>query len=66
LLTRQFSFNDRDGSAEISSEELREFPSDSKLILYAGRGNGKIVSIRERETSLTGLTITSVPGIIVR
>lgn len=66
LLTKKFSFNDRDQSAEITSGDLRDFPSDSKLILYAGRGNGKIVSIRDRQTSLTGLTITSVPGIIVR
>ena len=66
LLTKQFSFNDWEQSAEIGPEDLKDFPSDSKLILYAGRGNGKIVSIRGRETSLAGLTITSVPGIVVK
>lgn len=66
ILTKQFSFDDRAISGEITAEDLAEFPSDSRLVLYAGRGNGKIVSIRERETSLTGLAITSVPGIVLR
>jgi hypothetical protein len=66
LLTKQFRFSDREQAAEITAEDLKEFPSDAKLILYAGRGNGKIVPIRGRETSLTGLTITSVPGVVLR
>lgn len=66
LLTKQFQFSDRERAAEITAEDLQEFPSDAKLVLYAGRGNGKIVPIRGRETSLAGLTITSVPGIVLR
>lgn len=66
LLTKQFTFTDGEQAAEITAEDLNEFPSDAKLILYAGRGNGKIVPIRGRETSLAGLTITSVPGIVLR
>jgi hypothetical protein len=66
ILTKQFSFDDRATSGEITAEDLAEFPTDSRLVFYAGRGNGKIVSIRDRETSLTGLAITSVPGIVLR
>lgn len=66
LITKQFSFNERDRSATISPDELLEFPSDSKLTLYAGRGNGKIVSIQNKEVSLAGFSITSLPGIVLR
>jgi hypothetical protein len=66
LVTKQLRFNDRDEAAEITAEDLKEFPSDTRLNLYAGRGNGKIVTIRDKETSLAGFTVTSVPGIIVK
>lgn len=66
LVTKQFSYSDREGGALISPDELREFPSDSNLILYAGRGNGKSVTVRDKTTSLAGITITTVPGIVLR
>lgn len=66
MVTKQFNYSDREESAAISPDELREFPSDTNLILYAGRGNGKTVAVRDRETNLTGLTITTVPGIVLR
>lgn len=66
LITKQFSFNERDQRAEIKPDDLRDFPSDGKLILYAGRGSGKIVGIKGKETSLAGVSITSVPGIVLK